>query len=174
MHFLIVQDYKENRRKCTLTALESRTDFTFRRLEHPSRSAEKVEVGPGILLEIDAPPLSRGDAQLVAAGSLVIVDSTWARVPKVLGRLRVTEGACLQRRRIPDGFLTAYPRMSKLHSDPPDGLASVEAIFAATAILGEPLPDLLGHYHWAREFLWRNQEILRKLSEESIPPSLVT
>ena len=54
------------------------------------------------------------------------------------------------------GYRTAYPRVSKLGTDPDNGLASVEALFLAYWILGRPTEGLLDHYHWAAEFLHIN------------------
>ena len=54
-------------------------------------------------------------------------------------------------------YRTAYPRASKLGTDPDNGLASVEALFLAYHILGRPTAGLLEHYHWAEEFLRLNQ-----------------
>jgi pre-rRNA-processing protein TSR3 len=162
MRFLIVRDYKENRRKCTLTPLEGRADFRFVRLARPAsgKPAPAVEIGPGILLEIDGPPLAPGDRALLAGGELVVVDSSWARVPIVLRRLESRDGVRLARRSLPYGFRTAYPRSSKVYRDPPRGLASVEAVFAAAAILGEPDPGLLAGYRWADDFLEQNRSVL--------------
>ena len=50
----------------------------------------------------------------------------------------------------------AYPRVSKLGTDPDNGLATVEALFLAYHILGRPTECLLDHYHWADEFLRLN------------------
>jgi pre-rRNA-processing protein TSR3 len=55
------------------------------------------------------------------------------------------------------GYRTAYPRISKLGTDPENGLASVEALVVAYHILGRPTEGLLDHYHWAEEFLRLNQ-----------------
>src|SRR5262249_26364552 len=54
------------------------------------------------------------------------------------------------------GYRTAYPRVSKLGTDPDNGLASVEALFAAYRILGRPTEGLLDCYRWADEFLHVN------------------
>ena len=51
------------------------------------------------------------------------------------------------------GIQTAYPRVSKLGTDPDNGLASVEALFAAYRILGRPTVGLLDQYRWGEEFL---------------------
>jgi pre-rRNA-processing protein TSR3 len=54
------------------------------------------------------------------------------------------------------GWRTAYPRVSKMGTDPDNGLASVEALFVAYHILGRPTEELLEHYYWAAEFLRLN------------------
>jgi pre-rRNA-processing protein TSR3 len=160
MRFFIVQDYKENRRKCTLTPLAGVDGMTFLCLG-PRKQAPEAEVPGGVLLHIDGRPLHRSDADLLGDGCLLLVDSTWARVPKVLRRMKVTAGGRLEKRSLPRGFITAYPRKSKLKRDPDEGLASVEALFLAAVILGEPAPDLLRHYRWSAEFLRRNFEQLQ-------------
>lgn len=116
-----------------------------------------MPVSPGVLLLLDAPYLSNEDARFLEGdGSLIIVDATWARVPRVLDRMTVTDGLRLVTRSLPPGIATAYPRTSKLYKDPPAGLASIEALFAASVILGAPRPDWLSEYRWAGEFLRRN------------------
>ena len=54
------------------------------------------------------------------------------------------------------GWRTAYPRVSKRGTDPDNGLASVEALFAAYHLLGRPTAGLLDHYRWAAQFLAAN------------------
>lgn len=160
MRIWVIQDHKENRRKCSLTPLEGRPDVTFQRLESPAWAPAKLEVGSGILLSIDGPLLTRADHSLLSGeGALVLLDSTWARLPKLVSRLKILDGARLEPRSLPRGILTAYPRVSKIHEDPDGGLASIEALFAATAILGEPCLDLLRGYRWAEEFLRRNPSL---------------
>lgn len=161
MRVIVIQDHKENRAKCTLTPLEGRAGISFVRLGHPLRSTARAAIPSGVVLHVGGPPLARSDAELVAGGALIIVDATWARVSTVLARIDVEPGARVERRSIPAGVVTAYPRISKIHEDPPGGLASVEAIFVATAILGEPQADLLSAYRWAEEFLRLNAEMLR-------------
>jgi pre-rRNA-processing protein TSR3 len=51
---------------------------------------------------------------------------------------------------------TAYPRLSRIAPDPAGGLATIEAIYSAYRQLGRPCDGLLDHYHWAAEFLARN------------------
>jgi pre-rRNA-processing protein TSR3 len=53
---------------------------------------------------------------------------------------------------------TAYPRTSKVRSDPDGGLATIEAIYAAYRLLGRDTAGLLDHYHWAAEFVELNRQ----------------
>ena len=64
------------------------------------------------------------------------------------------------------GYRTAYPRASKLGTDPDNGLASIEALYLAYRILGRPTDGLLDHYHWASDFLTLNT------STDILPPDL--
>jgi pre-rRNA-processing protein TSR3 len=53
-------------------------------------------------------------------------------------------------------YKTAYPRVSKLGTDPENGLASIEALYVAYVILGRDPQGLLDNYHWKKEFLELN------------------
>lgn len=170
MRFLVIQDYKENRAKCTVAPLEGLSGVEIVRLGAPARSKGKLELPPGVLLEVGAPPLVPSDAALVEGGAVVLLDATWARVAKVLRRCAVRPGAALERRSIPRGFVTAYPRASKLYADPPQGLATVEALFAAAAVLGAPRPEFLSGYLWADEFLRRSADAVREFCPALAPP----
>lgn len=157
MRILIVQDPKENPRKCSLTPLEGRPGVTFVRPRSAAWDPGKIRLGSGVLLALDAPLLEPADGELLrGAGALILPDATWARLPKLLRRIEALEGEHFERRRLPQHLQTAYPRVSKVHTDPAGGLASVEALFAATVLLGAPRPDLLEGYRWAEEFLRRN------------------
>jgi pre-rRNA-processing protein TSR3 len=57
------------------------------------------------------------------------------------------------RRSIPSQIRTAYPRTSRVFEDPPQGLASIEAVYVARRILGDDDPSLLDGYHWKQAFL---------------------
>jgi pre-rRNA-processing protein TSR3 len=74
-------------------------------------------------------------------------------------------------RRLPP-LVSAYPRRSKIHPDPSQGLASVEALFVATLILGEPRHDLIERYRWREAFLAANRRQLEPLlARSSSPPA---
>lgn len=89
---------------------------------------------------------------------LLLVDCSWRRVPRLL---RTVDGP-LRPRRLPH-LVTAYPRRSRTFPDPAEGLASVEALFAATLLLGRPWPELLAAYRWREEFLRENPSLAAAL-----------
>ena len=161
--FFVIQDYKENRRKCTVQPLTGLEGLEIRRLGIPVPGEALVEVPAGILLEVDAPVLTAEDSvYLNGSGRLVLLDATWVRLVPLVRRLCFKGTSGLQRRSLPGDFRTAYPRQSKLFEDPAGGLASVEAMFAATVLLGVPRKELLRQYRWAGEFLELNREVFSR------------
>ena len=112
--------------------LEARPGFTF-------------DATGYILLQVDAPVISPGDS----AFPLLLMDSTWRLLPKLQSCLYGTPLP----RSLPPHIRTAYPRISKVSSDPVRGLASVEALFSARRLLRRPVDGLLDHYHWKAAFL---------------------
>jgi pre-rRNA-processing protein TSR3 len=69
---------------------------------------------------------------------------------------------------------TAYPRVSKLFDDPPEGLASIEALSVAFAILGSDPRPLLATYRWGEVFLRENSALFGRWIDPSarrgLPP----
>ena len=116
-------------------------------IERRGNNAERLALADALLRR------ARPD-DLAAARALL--DSTWARLPKLAKRISVSNGARLEARSIPPGVVTAYPRISKVHEDRAGGIASAEALCAASVFLGEPRLDLLNGYKWAHEFLRLN------------------
>jgi len=145
---LVFRDRHESLQKCSLTPLRGRPEFCF--VEFPRRGP--VDAGGRILLHPDGELFGPEDA----GRGLMIVDSSWRRLPKLL---RLVEGDP-PRRRLPP-LRTAYPRVSKRFEDPAEGLASVEALYAALFLLGHARPDLLKGYHWKEQFLELNPELVR-------------
>ena len=94
----------------------------------------------------------------VAVGARLDANETRdARIEDVDDSARRIDGQPL-RRRVP-ALRTAYPRASKVFADPAQGLASVEALYAALWILGQPRPELLEGYRWRAEFLALNPDL---------------
>jgi pre-rRNA-processing protein TSR3 len=143
VEILILRDPRESTAKCSLTPLRGLPGVRFAEY-HPER---RLAAGERVLLHPDGEPLSSADL----GRDLLLIDCAWRRVPSLL---RTVDGT-LHARRLPP-LVTAYPRRSKTHPDPVEGLASVEALFAATVLLGAPRPELLASYRWGAEFLAAN------------------
>jgi len=148
LDILIVHDPREPANKCSLTPLRGMEGVRF----VPVRAGQRVDAGRRIWLHPDGDELGPADRGI----GLLLVDCTWRRLSKLSSCI---DGE-LRRRRLPK-LVTAYPRRSKLTPDPENGLASIEALYAATALLDGPRPELLASYHWAAAFLAANPELPR-------------
>jgi pre-rRNA-processing protein TSR3 len=139
---VIVRDRREHPRKCTILPLKGRTDLRF--FTRPLR--ERPVLDGYVRLAADGPPLSSADADR----GLLLLDGSWRRAGEMTRSFAAVPPRSLL------GYQSAYPRSSRLGTDPDNGLASVEALYAAYRILGRPTAGLLDHYHWADEFLRGN------------------
>ena len=148
MDILIVRDPREPAKKCSLTPLRGMEGVRFVAL----RGGRRVDAGRRIWLHPDGEDLGPADRGI----GLLLIDCTWRRLPKLS---KCIDGELL-RRRLPN-LVTAYPRRSKLVPDPEHGLASVEALFAAIALLDVPRPELLAQYRWSAKFLAANPNLPR-------------
>ncbi len=137
----IARHFRENLKKCSLQPLVGDDRFEFLKW----RPGDAIESDGHILLEIDAPPLTQADA----GHSILLLDSTWRYLPAMR---RAVEGRFLARS-LPRDLRTAYPRVARLSPNPPAGLASIEALYAALRILGCRDDALLASYHWRDQFL---------------------
>lgn len=140
---IIVVHPKERRSKCSVAPLRGKDGFVF--WKYPNRGEESL--GNYVRLGMDGPLLSEADAEK----GLLVLDGTW----------RWAEAMEQDYEDVPVRSLpvweTAYPRVSKTFDDPQAGLATIEAIYAAYVSLGRETVGLLDEYHWAEEFLQRNQ-----------------
>jgi pre-rRNA-processing protein TSR3 len=137
----ILVHYKERRSKCTLEPLRDRSDLAFVDFEPEMR----VPAEGHVVLEVGAPVITEEDA----GKPLMLLDATWRLLPALR---RSLEGEFVTRS-LPSGLTTAYPRRSKLEPDPDAGLASVEALHTALALLGHRDDTLLEAYRWRDAFL---------------------
>lgn len=142
-HVLIVRDFRESAAKCSLTPLRALDGYTFQTYRHDRR----VDATGRILLHHEAPELSIEDR----GKDILLLDSSWRRLPKLV---RTVDGEPL-RRSLPR-LVTAYPRESRYTPNPEPGLASVEALYAALAVLGDTREELLREYRWRDAFLEAN------------------
>lgn len=143
---IIVVHPKERRSKCSVEPLRPRDDFIF--WTYPHRGDESLE--HYIQLGIGGPVLSEDDADK----GLLILDGTWKLAEKMSADYRDVPV-----RSLPE-WKTAYPRTSKLYEDPTQGLATIEAVFAAFVALGRETTGLLNDYYWADSFLELNRDRL--------------
>jgi len=143
MAVLILRDPREAWKKCSLRTLRGTPGVRF--VEY--RPERRVDAGERVLLHADGEELSDADRGL----DLFLVDCSWRRVDTLLA----TVDGSLHRRRLPS-LTTAYPRKSRFQTDPATGLASLEALYAASLLLGEPRPEWLEGYRWADAFLAAN------------------
>ena len=140
----IIVHPKERRSKCTVEHLRGDPRFAFHRFPNrPENLTGYVRLG------LEGPQLSDADANC----GLVVLDGTWRWVQQMAPAF-----ADVPVRTLPP-LATAYPRTSKLFSDPAGGLATIEALYAALSILGHDTSDLWGGYLWADAFLRRNPAV---------------
>ena len=144
---LIIVRRGEDPAKCTVRPLRGTPGLDF--LPYPLR--QKPDFSRHLLLAPDAPPLTPTDANR----PLLLLDASWRHAVSMRKAVEPVEA-----RSIPPGWLTAYPRRSKIHEDPGTGLATVEALFAALSILGFRNDSLLRFYPWRETFLDLNRERL--------------
>lgn len=136
---IIVRHPRENPRKCSVLPLRHRADLLFLRFPTPARP----DLTNYVRLAADGPELSRADA----AAGVLLLDGSWRWAAAMTRDFADVPPRSLH------GWQTAYPRVSKLGTDPDNGLASVEALFLAYHLLGRPTAGLLDHYRWGDEFL---------------------
>ena len=140
---LVWRDPREARVKCSLTPVAGLPGVRIVEVHGRGR----LDAGERILLAPEGQELTAADRGM----GLLLIDCAWRKVGSLLRRV----DGDLHARRLPR-LVTAYPRKSKTYPDPEEGLASVEALFAATLILGEPRFDFLAGYRWREEFLGTN------------------
>jgi pre-rRNA-processing protein TSR3 len=139
---VIVRHSHESPRKCTILPLRGRPDVLI--LAYPVRRRPPLE--GYVRLAAEGPPLSLEDA----AKGLLLLDGSWRWAAAMTQDFADIEPRSLS------GWRTAYPRVSKLGTDPDNGLASIEALFLAYHLLGRDTTGLLDHYCWATDFLHLN------------------
>ena len=140
---IIVRHPKENPKKCSVMPLKERGDVIF--FNYPARKLPPLE--GYIRLAAEGPELSAADARC----GVLLLDGSWRWAEAMEKAFANVPPRALH------GWKTAYPRVSKLGTDPGNGLASIEALYLAHHILGRPTAGLLDAYRWGQEFLELNQ-----------------
>ncbi len=157
MRYEVILDSGETANKCTIAPLAGRPDFRL----IPVKGAGAL--GPlqsSILLHHEGRCLIELRESLGEVSGIACIDCVWRRLDPLIRRV---EGKLPVLTRIPDGFATAYPRKSVLDTDPDGGLATIEAIFVAAAILGNWDTSLLSNYYFGRRFVELNARRLIEL-----------
>jgi pre-rRNA-processing protein TSR3 len=103
---------------------------------------------------MDAAPLQFSDKDK----GIFLLDATWRYAGKMLKF--VESKKVIEKRSIPSGFRTAYPRRQGDCPDPEAGLASIEALYIAYKILERDMDGLLDRYYWKDLFLELNSALL--------------
>jgi pre-rRNA-processing protein TSR3 len=139
---IIVRHPRENPRKCSVLPLKGRPDVQI--IAYGTADLPSFE--GYIRLAADGPELSAADRDQ----GILLLDGSWRAASKMIARFQDVPPRALH------GWKSAYPRVSKLGTDPDNGLASIEALYIAYRILGRPTQELLDHYYWAESFLALN------------------
>lgn len=142
---VVIRHPRENLKKCSLRGLESRENFAF----FKAKDGFLFDATGYILLQNNAPEISEKDKGL----PILLLDSTWALLPKVRNKIH---GKPILRE-LPSSIKTAYPRVSKSGNDPQNGLATVEALFAALSLSGQRDESVLQNYIFKDTFLQLNK-----------------
>jgi pre-rRNA-processing protein TSR3 len=149
---IVIRHPRENPKKCSILPLQGRADLIF--YTYPLR--QPLPLDGYVRLAVDGPPLSRNDA----SQGILLLDASWRWADAMTKHFEEVPPRSLA------GWKTAYPRVSKLGTDPDEGLATVEALFIAYHILDRPTAGLLNHYRWRAEFLQLNQVVESPLDKE--------
>lgn len=144
---IILRHRKENLKKCSLRGLESREDMQF--FTYPKDPLPSLQ--GYFLLALDAPILSEADRNM----GIFLIDGTW-KYAAVMGR----QVPPIERRSLPSGLKTSYPRKQTGCSNPEEGLASIEALYAAYCLTGRDPTGILDRYYWKDQFLEANPFLL--------------
>src|SRR5262249_8140910 len=154
---IIVRDPKENPKKCSILPLKGRADLVF--FTFPVRTPPDLQ--GYVRLAAEGPELTSADRD----ARILLLDGSWRSADKMTRAFEHVSPRSLH------GWKTAYPRVSKLGTDPDNGLASIEALYIAYHVLGRPTAGLLDHYHWAASFLEANGLAVSMAEPEDRPPS---
>lgn len=142
---IIVVHPRERRSKCSVEPLRGRPGFRF--WTFPDVGPEPLD--GYVRLGLGGAPLSVEHRHR----GLLLLDGTWRLADRMAPSFAALPVVSL------GPWRTAYPRMSKLFSDPAAGLATIEALFAAYTQMHRDATGLLNDYRWREAFLSANAAI---------------
>jgi|GEM_PF-400576 len=160
MLYEVIIDHSESANKCSVAPLTFRTDFRFTRVRANN------PLGP---MQCELMLHHAGESVLEWRGKNVkgigVIDCNWKRLPTIQSRVVAPHASFV---RIPEGFVTAYPRTSKRGTDPDKGLATIEAIFTAAALIGHIDPTLFERYQFGKRYLELNAEAFHSFDVDAL------
>ena len=150
MKVVIIKDYHENEKKCSVLPMRSRSDFEF-----INRDNFDVSDFSGLtLLHPEGEPVKK----LSKDEMLLLVDSNWRKARKMYSRL---EQKYPNMKKVSiSGFVSGYPWKK---GRPENGLCSIEVLFAAFLLAGICDKTLFESYRYKDKFLELNKEIISSL-----------
>ena len=151
MRYEIVIDPGETPNKCTIAPLAYRPDFTLIRARG---DVILPRLTSPLLLHHEGPCITGFRRKGPVVDGIAAIDCVWRRLGVLVRRIPKPLPVLVS---IPEGFATAYPRRSIRHVDPSGGLATIEAIFIAAALLGHWDRSLLAEYYFAPVFIEKNR-----------------
>lgn len=146
---IIVVHPSEKRSKCSVEPLRGQPGFVF--WSFPKRGNESLD--GYVRLGIGGPQLTLEDNDK----GLLLLDGSWRWAAEMEKGYREIPVRSL------GPWVTAYPRKSKLFVDPVEGLATIEALYAAHCQMGRTVEGLLNSYYWQEGFLEKNRELRERL-----------
>ncbi len=147
---IIVVHHRERRSKCTVEPLRTQAGFEFWSYPLKPPHSPKLIQTRYVRLGLGGPLISPADREF----GLLVLDGTWRWAEKMEADFDEVPVRSLP------AWQTAYPRVSKVFDDPSQGLATIEAIFAAYHHMGYDTTGLLEAYHWKDPFLKLNTPLL--------------
>lgn len=149
----IIRRADEPKKKCTAMLLADHPTVRLFHFPH----LEGFDPEGKWVLAVDGEPL---DEAIRTAPErprgIVVVDTLWVKAPRLLEQLPP-----MPHRSLPAGWVTAYPRRSKLRDDPSGGLATNEAAYIARLLSGVDDRSVLDGYYFADRFFAENEERIR-------------
>lgn len=149
---IVVRHRKERVSKCSLRHIHNKEGILF--LSYPPQAAWNFQAC--LKLDFEGPVLSFEDR----FSSLILVDATWRYAYKMCEQPYIR---CLPSRSLDASWQTAYVRRQEDCSQPNRGLASIEALYAASLHLGCEDLSLLNEYYWRESFLKLNHDLIETL-----------
>ncbi len=165
LSFEILIDHSETSNKCTILPLSYRPDFKITRFPRQiTAKPPRLRLQSQLLLHPAGTPINDYMRDRPAfAGSLAAIDCIWRRLDPIINAIANPLPLLVG---LPPGFVTAYPRQSRHDFDPEGGLATIEALFIASALLGHWDETLLCEYFFGQTFLDLNHQRFAELGIE--------